>query len=246
MTPTDPHERWRTRSTAAAFRHAGEGILYSLRTQRHVPHYFAVIFLVLISGMYLRLSRIELLFVLSAIMFVLIAEMFNTAVETIVDRLCPEYDRSAKVAKDTACAAVFVACCYAVAVLLIVFFNGDRMEDMALGSFREHPIAPVETWVGGLILLAFMVAMIKWRGRRGTLMRGGVISGHSAFAFFMATWLAFVIEPPSWSIVGFALAILVAQSRVDGRIHSVTEVAMGSVFGLGTALAVQYLGGLLA
>lgn len=40
---------------------------------------------------------------------VLIAEMLNTAVEVIVDKVSPEWSEAAKIAKDTGSAAVFLA-----------------------------------------------------------------------------------------------------------------------------------------
>jgi diacylglycerol kinase (ATP) len=243
MVENDPHERWRTRSTAAAFRHAGDGILYALRTQRHMPHYFVLIFLVLLSGIYLRLRPLEILFAMSAITLVLLAEMLNTAIETLVDILCPEFDDRAKVAKDTACAAVFVACCYALSVLVVIYFNADRLTEMALGSFADRPVAPVEAWVVGLIVLCLAVALAKWRGGRGTLMRGGIVSGHAAIAFFLATSLVFAIDPPTWAVPGFLIALLVAQSRVDGHIHSLREVIAGSIVGLVVGVLVHHMGG---
>lgn len=52
---------------------------------------------------------------------VLTAELANTAVEAVVDRLLPEPDPAAAIAKDTAAAAVLVASLGAVGVGLAVF-----------------------------------------------------------------------------------------------------------------------------
>jgi diacylglycerol kinase (ATP) len=60
-------------------------------------------------------------------------------------------------------------------------------------------------------------------------MQGGAISGHAATAFFVATVIA-VSFPDIWIIAGsYALAALVAQSRVEGQIHSLREVIIGGV-----------------
>jgi len=237
-----PEGKWRTESTRASFRHAADGLYYCLRTQRHMPHYFASMFIVLLSGVFLRLSKLEVLFVFSAVTLVLLAEMLNTAAETIVNTLCPERNDNAKVAKDVAAAAVLVACCYAVSVLVVVYFSSERLASLPSGSFLTREMPPHQIWLIGLVLLGLVIAAAKERGLRGTLLKGGVVSGHAALAFFAATCLFFVMQNKMWAVLGFLLAALVAQSRVEGKIHSVREVVIGAVLGMFLGVVVYMVG----
>ena len=82
---TGQRPRLPRKSTGASFKHAADGLVHAFRTQRHLPHYFIAIIIALIAGVYLRVSNTELMFVFSAIMFVLVAEMLNTAIESVVD-----------------------------------------------------------------------------------------------------------------------------------------------------------------
>jgi diacylglycerol kinase len=69
----------------------------------------------------LRLSTVELLFVMLSIAVVIIAELLNTAIEKTVDLAMPDWHPTAKIAKDVAAAAVFVAAVFAFAVGVVVF-----------------------------------------------------------------------------------------------------------------------------
>ncbi|HQK96029.1 MAG TPA: phosphatase PAP2 family protein, partial [Armatimonadota bacterium] len=61
-------------------------------------------------------------------------------------------------------------------------------------------------------------------------------------SFLLATLLWFASEDKAWALVGFVLAALVAQSRVEGRIHSVREVVYGAVAGVSLAAAIYAIG----
>ena len=56
--------------------------------------------------MYLKINLIEWCIVTFAIVLVIGAELFNTAIETIVDMVSPEKNPKAKLAKDISAAAV--------------------------------------------------------------------------------------------------------------------------------------------
>jgi diacylglycerol kinase len=56
-----------------------------------------------------------------AIAAVLVAEMFNTVVEAIVDLATPEYHPLARTAKDVAAGAVLLSAILAVVVALFIF-----------------------------------------------------------------------------------------------------------------------------
>lgn len=242
----DPHRdtplRGLEKPTRDSFRHATDGIVYAFRTQRHLAHYFVAITVALVAAAVLRISPIELLFVFSAIMFVLVAEMVNTSLEAIVDIVSPEYSPLARAAKDSAAAAVLVACCYAVSVMLVVFFGSQRVREVLSASFLTREVGLVELGLISFVILVLVIIVFKERAGRGTLLHGGAVSGHASLSFLLATFLWFASEDKAWSLVGFVLAALVAQSRVEGRIHSVREVVYGAMTGVGLAAAIYAIG----
>ena len=68
-----------------SFNYAFEGIIHVLRTQRNMRIHFAIAAGVLIAALSFDVTRLELIALLLAIAFVLIAEMLNSAVEAAVD-----------------------------------------------------------------------------------------------------------------------------------------------------------------
>ncbi len=75
----------------------------------------------LIVGFFVGLSKEEWIILSFTITFVLTLELFNTAIEAIVDLLHPEHHPKAKVAKDVAAASVFISSLLAVVVGFLLF-----------------------------------------------------------------------------------------------------------------------------
>ena len=120
-----PAPRRRPPSILESFNFAFEGIIHVLRTQRNMRIHFLVAIGVLVAALAFDVSKIELIALLLAIAFVLIAEMMNTAVEATIDLSTPSFDPLAKVAKDIAAGAVLIAAANAIAVGYLVL--ADRL-----------------------------------------------------------------------------------------------------------------------
>ena len=83
-------------------------------------------------------TKLELIALLISITFVLIAEMFNTAIEGAIDVATSSFDPLAKLAKDIAAGAVLIASINAVAVGYLVFSGktADRIVPPARSRSR--------------------------------------------------------------------------------------------------------------
>ncbi len=103
-----------------SFRFAGAGVFYVLRTQRNFRIHLTVTLGVALLGIWLQLPPGAWSTLLLTIGRVLIAEMFNTAAETLVDLASPDYHPLAKLVKDLAAGAVLVSALIAVLVGLLL------------------------------------------------------------------------------------------------------------------------------
>lgn len=106
-----------------------------------------------VLGSLLRLPRRDFISVLTAIMVVMVAEMVNTAVESVVDIASPAYHPLAKVAKDVAAGAVLFAAGGALALGIWVFGPRLRRLPQAIVAGWRH-----EPWELGL--MALVVALV--------------------------------------------------------------------------------------
>src|SRR4051812_20024549 len=225
-----------------SFNYAFEGLIHVLRTQRNMRLHFLVAAVVLVVALAVDVSKIELIVLLISIVFVLVAEMINTAVEGAIDVATSSFDPMAKLAKDIAAGAVLIAAINAVAVGYLVF-SGKTASKTARVIDRVRD-APAELTIVAFVLVVIVVIAIKaWTGS-GRPLRGGLPSGHAAIAF--AGWIALTYIASAnhrflISTIGFVLAVLVAQTRVESGVHSSLEVTLGGLLGALMTLALFQL-----
>ena len=98
-----------TPSIIQSFNYAFEGVIWVLRNQRNMRIHFAIATVVLVLAFAYDVTKLELVALLLAIAFVLIAEMINTAIEAATDIATTSFDPLAKLAKDIAAGAVLIA-----------------------------------------------------------------------------------------------------------------------------------------
>ena len=108
-----------------SFGHAFAGIGHGLRTQANLRLNVLAAAGVVTAGLLLHISTIEWAILVVTIMIVMSAELFNTAIEALVDRVGSEPHPLSKIAKDMAAGAVLIGAIGAVLVGLLIF--GPRL-----------------------------------------------------------------------------------------------------------------------
>jgi len=219
--------------------HAIEGILYAAKTQRHLRyHLFTAAFVVILIYI-VGVTRTDFLIIAIAVVLVLLAEMVNTAIEYVVDLLSPEYNESARIAKDVAAGAVLItAFCAAVIGYITIFpyFSTVFQKGIYIAKHSKEEISLIAT-----ILVLITVIMLKSYFGKGHPLRGGMPSGHAAIAF--SVWMAITYSTENFadSLLSGVLAVLIAQSRVAVRAHSSLEVMTGALLGAGITLLLFFI-----
>jgi diacylglycerol kinase (ATP) len=224
-----------------SFRFAVEGIVHVFRTQRHMRFHFYTVVLVLALGLLFRLGRIEMSILLLVVSGVLITEMVNTAVESVVDMVTQAYHPLAKLAKDIAAGAVLIASIVAAVVGLILFCGDKQVGRLRIEMMSNEPHQPVMVFITVFLLILIVVLVSKVRGGKGSILSGGVVSGHSAVSFCLASTIMYRAIDGFTGVLALLLAFLVAQSRVEGKIHTVQEVVLGGLLGLFVTSGLYYV-----
>lgn len=103
-----------------SFRFAINGIAHTFQNERNFRIHCAITVLVLGLSAWLKISPVEWCLILLCIGLVLAMELINTALEAIVDLASPEKTELARIAKDTAAAAVFCVSMISVVIGLII------------------------------------------------------------------------------------------------------------------------------
>jgi len=183
---------------------------------------------------------VEILLLCAAISFVLITEMINTAVEHAVDLLTETYHPVARIIKDVCAGAVLISAVNAVIAGYLIFQRVLNIQiEVGLGRVRQSPYHL--TFIA-LISVITLVVLGKIMFHRGTPLRGGMPSGHSAFVFSCWTIIALLTQNGLIAVLSFILCVLVARSRTQNKTHSFWEVVIGAALGiLVTTLVFQFL-----
>ena len=103
----------------SGFRYAGEGLRYAIASQRNFRFHLSAALAAIMLGLWLRIPLQSWAFLALTIGAVLVMELLNTAAETLVDLVSPEYNPLAKQVKDLMAAAVLVAAIVSIVVGLV-------------------------------------------------------------------------------------------------------------------------------
>lgn len=104
-----------------SFKYALDGLKYAFKYEQNMLVHILATIVVVACGVMLEISLAEWLIIILAIGLVIATELINTSIEAIVDLTSPEINPLAKVAKDTAAAAVLVFAITAVIIAIIIF-----------------------------------------------------------------------------------------------------------------------------
>lgn len=214
-----------------------EGILWAVKTQRHMLCHLVAAIFVLIGALVLHLSLHEFALLALAITLVLFAELVNTAIEVVVDLVSPDFHPLAQRAKDVAAGAVLLA---SAGALILGYLAVSRLF-FPVGVDISHDFMRTtgNLAVIAVVVVILLVILAKARIGHGKPLHGGMPSGHAGVAFSIATSVAFAEVGLLVIILAWLLAALVAQSRVLLDIHNFAEIAAGSLLGILTTLFIH-------
>lgn len=219
------------RNIINSFNYAVTGILQAMKTEKNLRFQYITSIVVISFSLFFDFSRLEFLILLVTISLVLITEMLNTAIEKTIDIITKDYHPLAKIAKDVAAGAVLISAVNAIVVGYLLFF--DRLNPIANYVLFKIKSNEIHLTFVALILVTLLTIGFKakfYKGR-GTHFQGGTVSGHSAISFCVATIISFLANHILVTTLAYGLALLVGESRIEGRIHSLPEVAYGAILG---------------
>jgi len=104
-----------------SFKYAFNGIAYIYKTQHNSWIHTIFMVLAITLNIVLKIDLIEWAVILIVMSIVLVAEIFNTAIELIIDFISPNYNKIAGIVKDVAAGGVLLTVFFAVAVGGIIY-----------------------------------------------------------------------------------------------------------------------------
>ncbi|MDR3238588.1 MAG: diacylglycerol kinase family protein [Clostridiales bacterium] len=92
-----------------SFRYAAQGVIHAFKNERNFKIHLCAAFCVFWLACFLKVKMEEFLILVLTVTMVMAAEMFNTAIESVVDLYCKDcFHPQAKIAKDVAAGGVLL------------------------------------------------------------------------------------------------------------------------------------------
>jgi diacylglycerol kinase len=114
--------KYKKQSFSNTFKNARKGMRLSIKSERNIRVHILAAILVLISAYCLNFSILRFCILLLTISSVIVAEMFNSAIEFSLDAIFHNrYSRMVGMAKDIAAGAVMVVTITAVMIGVLLF-----------------------------------------------------------------------------------------------------------------------------
>src|SRR5918995_539656 len=161
-------------------------MIYAVRTPRNMRFPVVVAVVVLVASLLVGVRKLELAVLVLTILLVFVTELFNTAMEFVVDLATREYHPLAKLAKDVSAGAVLVSSVGAVLVGYLVL--ADDLGPLSLATLETIRRQPAHLTLVTLGVIVLIVLLGKALTHSPNSFARGTPSGHAAVAF--AGWVA--------------------------------------------------------
>ena len=93
---------------ANSFKYAARGIWFCISHEMNMRIHIVATMCVLYLSQFYNFTKEQFILLIITCVTVISAEMMNTAIEVVIDKVSPGYSALAKVGKDVAAGAVFV------------------------------------------------------------------------------------------------------------------------------------------
>lgn len=237
-------EKLKNVSIMDSFNNAINGIVDSVNSERNMKVHLVLSVLILAISILLDFTRVELILITITIILVLAFELINTSVEALADFVVgDQYSEGIKKVKDISAGAVMLTSVNAVFVAYLIIYPKLKSLLVTQKNVLEKVMVNQEHLViisiGLVLVLTLLLKGIFYKNNT-THLQGGTVSGHSSVAFNIATIGTILTKNTTVAILFFAIATLVAQSRLEAKFHVAKETIFGAILGIVIALLLFY------
>ncbi len=145
----------RGKSFVKGFLYAIKGILHCIKNERNMRVHISIALIVTLFSFVYGLTALEYAVLFITIGLVILSEMFNTAIEVVINLNTTHYNNLAKIGKDVAAGAVLVSAVTSVFVGLALFLHFPKLIDTFIVIIKTPYllIAFILLFIAGIIFL---------------------------------------------------------------------------------------------
>ncbi|MBO5005041.1 MAG: diacylglycerol kinase [Clostridia bacterium] len=228
-----------------SFKNAIEGLIYGITTQSNIKKQLVIAVVVMILSLFYNFTTTEFLCLTFAVVFVIFAEMVNTAIETVVDLYTDLYHPKAKIAKDVGAGSVLLMSINSVIVAYFLFLRETDLSKFGESIFNNMVNSPVHLAFVGIMITVIVVVTLTAYLRTKNKEKSGktkfLPSGQSAISFAILTCIGLNTKSLLIFALSLILALLVLENRMEDKKKTTAEVIFGSFMGILIVLLVYGL-----
>lgn len=215
-----------------ALSNALDGIIYAITTQSNIKKQLVIAVIVMLVSLFFDLNRAEFLCLMFTVVLVIIAEMVNTAIETVVDLYTDLYHPKAKIAKDVGAGAVVIAAINAIIVAYFLFF--EKISTIGTVIIDNVANSPVHLAFVGVLLTVIAIVTLKAASTTNHkfIKEHFMPSGQTAVAFAALTIIWLTTRNVVVFTLSLVLALIVGINRYENKKRSVGEIIVGACVGI--------------
>lgn len=228
-----------------SFKNAIEGLIYAITTQSNIKKQLVIAVVVMILSLFYNFTTTEFLCLTFSVVFVIFAEMINTAIETVVDLYTDLYHPKAKIAKDVGAGSVLLMSINSVIVAYFLFLRETDLSKFGESIFNNMVNSPVHLAFVGIMITVIVaitqVAYLRTKNKERSDKAKFFPSGQSAISFAILTSIGLNTKSLLIFVLSLILALLVLENRLEDKKKSTAEVIFGSFMGVLIVLLVYGL-----
>lgn len=228
-----------------SFKNAIEGLIYAITTQSNIKKQLVIAVVVMILSLFYNFTTTEFLCLTFSVVFVIFAEMINTAIETVVDLYTDLYHPKAKIAKDVGAGSVLLMSINSVIVAYFLFLRETDLSKFGESIFNNMVNSPVHLAFVGIMITVIVaitqVAYLRTKNKERSDKARFLPSGQSAISFAILTSIGLNTKSLLIFVLSLILALLVLENRLEDKKKSTAEVIFGSFMGVLIVLLVYGL-----
>lgn len=114
-------DKWKNKNFISALKNAFNGIKCVFKCERNLKIQLTFAIIAILFSAFFKINLIEWAIIILVIFVVFLSEMFNSAIEVIVDMITPEYNEKAKIAKDIAAGGVTLSAIASIVIGILIF-----------------------------------------------------------------------------------------------------------------------------
>ena len=225
-------QRIKNKDFLDAWANGFNGIIYAATTQKNIKIQLLIAVFFMILSLFFDLERAEFLCLVISIVFIVLAELINTAIETVVDLCTETFHPKAKIAKDVGAGAVILAALNAVVVGYFLFF--EKISTIGTTMLNNIRTTPSHLVFVSIVLVVISVVFLKALGTTGKnkiINKNFIPSGQSALSFAILTAVWLNTKNIIVLILALILSIMVLENRLESKAKTMAEVVFGASIG---------------